>query len=80
MDLLDVLSVLFCHADMMMLYDLLLCVSHETFRAGAKASVMHFHFLKACVYIQKWSAGTRRDTPDSSLPGHNEAAEKHLHE
>lgn len=35
-----------------------------------KHQVMLFHLIKnvkACVYIQKWSAGTRCDTPNSSF-------------
>lgn len=71
LDLLYVLSVLFCHADMMMLHDLSLCASRQTFRARTKTSSDALSFLKnvkVCVYIQKWSAGTRRDPSDSSLP------------
>lgn len=54
LDLLYELSVLLCHADMMMLHDLSLCASRQTFRAKTKTSSDAFSFiknLKACVYL-----------------------------
>lgn len=71
LNLLYVLFVLFCHADMMMLHDLSLCESRQTCRARTKTSSDALSFiknLKACVYIQKWSAGTCYTTPNSSFP------------
>lgn len=51
-------------------HDLLLHTTHQIFRARTKTSSDALSFvknLKAFVYIQKWSAGTRCDTSNSSF-------------